>query len=43
MSSTSLTQALHTGRDSRQVAAPACVTLSASGFYFGYWFSHRRR
>ena len=44
MSQSTLTHAHNTGRLSRPVLAAAeCATAAPAAFYFGYWFSHRRR
>ncbi|MGX1126855.1 hypothetical protein AB7M23_003648 [Pseudomonas sp. HLS-6 TE3448] len=44
MSLTTLTQARHTGRLAQPLLAIAeCGTCAPASFYFGYWFSQRRR
>lgn len=43
MSHISLTHARHTGRTARPVLAVAECMGAARAFYFGYWFSQRRR
>ncbi|MDF2490591.1 MAG: hypothetical protein K0S77_3213 [Pseudomonas sp.] len=44
MSDTTFNFARHTGRTLRPVLAVAgCQAVAPASFYFGYWFSHRRR
>gem|GEM_PF-455090 len=39
-----LNLARHTGRTARPgLAVAGCQAVAPASFYFGYWFSHRRR